>query len=116
MGKLLEPDECVARIVGLGDVRTGAKTQGLTRICTDETDLRTGKSNDEIQGAFTPFRMTTRTATGDDPKQERQNDELEERQTVSAAVFGQVLRDKAGSALECSNHFAAGIKPIWPHR
>jgi hypothetical protein len=86
------------------------------RRITDETDLRTGKSSDEIQGSFTPFRMTTKTRTSDNPKQERQNDELEQRQTVSAAVFGQVLRDKAGSALECSNYFAAGAKSIWLHR
>jgi hypothetical protein len=36
------------------------KTESLTRIYTDETDLRTGKSknDDEIQGSFTSFRMT----------------------------------------------------------
>jgi hypothetical protein len=36
------------------------RTEGLTRIYTDETDLRTGKSksNGEIQGSFTSFRMT----------------------------------------------------------
>jgi aspartate/methionine/tyrosine aminotransferase len=41
-------------------LRTCLETEGLTRICTDETDLRTDKSrdNDEIQGSFTPFRMT----------------------------------------------------------
>ena len=43
-------------------LRTCLRTEGLTRICTDETDLRTGKSknNDEIQGSFSPFRMTTK--------------------------------------------------------
>ena len=37
------------------------KTEGRPRIFTDETDLRTGKSDskDEIQGSFTAFRMTT---------------------------------------------------------
>ena len=40
--------------------RSCTKTEGSTRISTDETDLRTGKSknNDEIQGSFTAFRMT----------------------------------------------------------
>jgi hypothetical protein len=35
-------------------VRACPGTEGLTRIGTDETDLRTGKtrSNDEIQGGF----------------------------------------------------------------
>jgi hypothetical protein len=28
------------------DFRVWRRTEGLTRICTDETDLRTGKSND----------------------------------------------------------------------
>jgi hypothetical protein len=38
----------------------------LTRICTDETNLGKGKpkSNDEIQGSFTPFRMTTQNKSG----------------------------------------------------
>jgi hypothetical protein len=49
-------------------LRTCLKTEGLTRIYTDETDLRTGKSknNAEIQASFTGpaagprFRMTTK--------------------------------------------------------
>jgi hypothetical protein len=51
----------LGRQTKLGDLRTCLKTESLTRICTDETDLRTGKSrnNDVIQGSFTPFRMTT---------------------------------------------------------
>jgi len=35
------------------------KTDGLPRIGTDETDLRTGKGKDEIQGSFAALRMTT---------------------------------------------------------
>jgi hypothetical protein len=38
--------------------RRMARTEGLTRIGTDETDLRTGNSKDEMQGAFATFRMT----------------------------------------------------------
>jgi hypothetical protein len=42
-------------------------TEGLRRICTDDTDLRTGNGNDKIQGFF-PFdklrvKMTTGPAT-----------------------------------------------------
>jgi hypothetical protein len=37
--------------------------EGLPRIGTDKTDLRTGKSNDEVQGAFAALRMTAKTAT-----------------------------------------------------
>ena len=41
-------------------LRSCLKTKGLTRICTDETDLKTdrSKNNNEIQGSFTPFGMT----------------------------------------------------------
>jgi aspartate/methionine/tyrosine aminotransferase len=43
-------------------LRTCLETEGLGRIFTDETDLRTDKSkdNDEIQESFTPFKMTTK--------------------------------------------------------
>ena len=41
-------------------LRSCLKTEGSPRICTGETDSRTdkSKSNDEIQGSFTTFRMT----------------------------------------------------------
>jgi len=41
-------------------LRSCLKTEGSPRICVGETDLRTdkSKSNDEIQGSFTPLRMT----------------------------------------------------------
>jgi hypothetical protein len=42
-----------------------AKAEGLTRICTDETDSRTGKSKDE-----------TRTFVQDDEEQQRTGKKL----------------------------------------
>jgi hypothetical protein len=65
-------------------LETCLRTEGLTRIRTDETDLRTDKSknNDEIQGSFTAFRMTTK-----DKEQQTKEQQTKEQQKSSQRQF-----------------------------
>src|SRR5882757_6727972 len=73
----------------LDSLRICLKTEGLTRIYTDETDLRTGKSKnkDKIQGSFMgpaagpPFRMTTKN------EEQRKKQPAEKRSTTVFKQF-----------------------------
>jgi hypothetical protein len=48
-----------SEIAASGQVlRSRPKTEGLTRIYTDETDSRTCNGKDEMLGFFAPLRMT----------------------------------------------------------
>jgi hypothetical protein len=95
-------------------LETCLRTEGLTRIRTDETDLRTDKSknNDEIQGSFTAFRMTTKDKrTADKRTADKRTADERTAKKFSTTVLKQALRkggeDACGSIL-----FSCGVSPV----
>jgi hypothetical protein len=95
-------------------LETCLRTEGLTRIRTDETDLRTDKSknNDEIQGSFTAFRMTTKDKrTADERTPDKRTADERTAKKFSTTVLKQALRKGAEDAVGASSS-RVGFHPL----